>query len=83
MDAGRRGLPLLRQLHHVHGRPACIGFSCDLAFQVRLKSSTDSASIFALQVVQHGIAGVLGLSESFEGRADDLDRATALVKRTP
>jgi hypothetical protein len=62
---------------------ARIGFSCELAFQVRLKSSTDSASIFALQVVQHGIAGVLGFGESFERRADDLDRATALVKRTP
>jgi hypothetical protein len=50
---------------------------------VTVDRSGGRALVFARQVFQHGIAGVLGLGEGFERRATDPDRATALVKPTP
>jgi hypothetical protein len=53
------------------------------AAAVAVARSGGRALVFARQVFQHGIAGVLGLGEGFERRATDPDRATALVKPTP
>jgi hypothetical protein len=78
----RRDLPRLSQLDHVHRRRVS-AFLAIWHFKCGSSLPGIARSIFALQVVQHGIAGVLGFGESFERRADDPDRATALVKRTP
>src|SRR3981081_49766 len=41
------------------------------------------ASVCALQMFQHGVAGFLGVSERLERRAADRDGATALIERAP
>jgi hypothetical protein len=50
---------------------------------VTVDRSRGRALVFARQVFQHGIAGVLGLGEGFKRQATNPDCATALVKRTP
>jgi hypothetical protein len=41
------------------------------------------ASVFHLQMFQHGVAGFLGLGERSERRATDLDGATSPIQLAP
>jgi hypothetical protein len=64
-------------------QPCLFDYDVPIASIPSAKGDCSAALVGTYKLPKHRIAGVLGVGESLEGRADDLDRACARIERLP